>query len=104
MCIYQPWLCEIGNATVRHTHHFEYYHYHPLWHLMTLDVVPPPIMGLGHSASLRRIHLLRPTSLVLRTYEEGVDYKPGSVSRLSRDGDHFSVDPGCPGPLAAYPG
>jgi len=65
-----------------------------------------PIMGLGHSlrSDVYIFYVLRATPLVLRTYEEGVDYKPGSVSRLSRDDDHFSVDPGCPGFLAAYPG
>jgi len=73
---------------------------------MTLDVVSSPIMGFRQSlrSDVYIFYVLRATSLVLRTYEEGVDYKPSSVSRLSRDGDHFSVDPGCPGPLAAYPG
>jgi len=36
--------------------------------------------------------------------QKGVDCKPGSVSRVQRDGDHFSPDPGFPESLAAYPG
>jgi len=44
------------------------------------------------------------SQLLIFLIQEGVGYKPGSVSRARRDGDHFSKDPRCPGSLAAYPG